>query len=83
MWLVDSNVSPASGAAGTLVPIAGSGFGASQGNGQVWLAPANGVLRSWSDTLVVAAVAGGRTEKGFQGRLVNAALESALCCSTR
>ena len=47
-----SNVMPASGAPGTQVTITGPASAGPR-------APANGVLRSWSDTLVVAAVAGG------------------------
>jgi uncharacterized protein YjdB len=56
-----SNVSPASGVPGTQVSITGSGFGATQGSGQVWLGTANGVVQSWSDTQVVAVVATGST----------------------
>ena len=54
-----STVSPASGVPGTQVTIAGSGFGAAQGSGQVWLGTANGVVQSWSDTQIVALVATG------------------------
>jgi len=54
-----SSVSPATGAAGTTVTITGSGFGAAQGSGLVWLGSANGVVQSWSDTQIVAQVAGG------------------------
>jgi hypothetical protein len=53
------NVSPASGVPGTQVTITGSGFGAEQGSGQVWLGTANAVVQSWSDTQVVAVVAAG------------------------
>jgi hypothetical protein len=56
---VISSVSPASGAAGTQVTIAGSGFGATQGNGKVLLGTAAGVVVSWSDTQVAATVATG------------------------
>ena len=52
-------VTPASGVPGTQVTIAGSGFGAAQGSGQVWLGTVNGVVQSWSDTQVVALVASG------------------------
>jgi len=52
-----TNVSPASGVPGTEVTITGSGFGAAQGSGQVWLGTANGVVQSWSDGQVVAEVA--------------------------
>ncbi len=54
-----SNVSPNSGVPGTQVTITGSGFGASQDGGQVWLGTANGVVRSWGDSTVVAVVASG------------------------
>jgi len=43
--------------AGTQVTITGTGFGASQGNGKVWLGSTYGVVVSWSDTQVVANVA--------------------------
>jgi hypothetical protein len=52
-----SGVSPASGVAGTQVTITGSGFGAVQGSGQVWLGTLNGVVQTWNDTQVVALVA--------------------------
>jgi len=54
-----SGVTPASGVPGTQVTITGSGFGAAQGNGQVWLGSAYGVVQSWSDAQVVATVAAG------------------------
>jgi DNA-binding beta-propeller fold protein YncE len=54
-----SNVTPTSGLSGTQVTIIGTGFGAQQGSGQVWLGTANGVVQSWSDTQVVALVAAG------------------------
>jgi hypothetical protein len=54
-----SSVTPSGGVAGTTVIIAGSGFGAAQGSGQVWLGSMNGVVTSWSDTQVVAVVAAG------------------------
>ena len=38
---------------------AGSGFGATQGNGLVWLGSTAGQVVSWSDTQVVATVASG------------------------
>jgi hypothetical protein len=56
-----SKVSPSSGVPGTRVTISGSGFGAAQGSGQVWLGTANAVVQSWSDTQVVAVVANGST----------------------
>ena len=60
------NVSPASGVPGTQVTIFGSGFGATQGSGQVWLGTANGVAQSWSDTQVIAVVATGSTSGNAQ-----------------
>lgn len=51
-----ASVSPASGAAGTQVTLTGSGFGASQGTGTVWLGTTLGMVVSWSDTQVVATV---------------------------
>jgi hypothetical protein len=60
------NVSPASGVPGTQVTISGSGFGATQGSGQVWLGTANGVAQSWSDTQVIAVVATGSTSGNAQ-----------------
>src|SRR5208283_1301661 len=55
-----SSVSPTTGTPGiTQVTVAGSGFGATQGSGQVWLGTANGVVQSWSDTQIVATVAAG------------------------
>jgi hypothetical protein len=54
-----STVTPGSGAAGAQVTIAGSGFGASQGTGNVWLGSTYGNVGSWSNTQVVATVASG------------------------
>ncbi|MGC1830933.1 MAG: IPT/TIG domain-containing protein [Candidatus Acidiferrales bacterium] len=54
-----ASVYPASGSPGTSVTIAGSGFGAAQGSGQVWLGSGNGVVTSWCDMQVVATVASG------------------------
>jgi hypothetical protein len=51
-----STVAPTIGLPGASVTIAGSGFGAAQGAGQVWLGTAAGVVQSWSDTLIVAQV---------------------------
>ncbi|MFZ0308794.1 MAG: IPT/TIG domain-containing protein [Candidatus Sulfotelmatobacter sp.] len=56
-----SNVSPAGGLPGTQVTITGSGFGATQGSGMVWLGTAVGVVTNWSDGQVVATVAAGST----------------------
>ena len=39
--------------------ISGSGFGAAQGSGQVWLGTAAGVVQSWSDAQIIALVAAG------------------------
>jgi len=50
----------------TAVTISGSGFGAQQGTGQVWLGTANGVVQSWSDTQVVAQVAAGAASGNAQ-----------------
>jgi hypothetical protein len=61
-----SNVSPTSGVPGTQVTVNGSGFGATQGSGQVWLGTANGAVQSWSDTQVVAIVANGSTSGNAQ-----------------
>ncbi len=52
--LSSTNVLP-----GAQVTISGSGFGAAQGNGQVWLGTAYGSVQSWSNTQIVAAVASG------------------------
>ena len=54
-----TSVSPTNGVPGTVVTITGSRFGSTQGSGQVWLGTANGIVQSWSDTQVVAVIAGG------------------------
>ena len=54
-----TSLTPTSGVAGTQVTIAGSGFGATQGSGNVWLGSTYGVVVSWSDAQVVATVASG------------------------
>jgi IPT/TIG domain-containing protein/beta-propeller repeat-containing protein len=54
-----ASVTPASAPQGATVTIVGSGFGAAQGNGLVWLGTAYGIVNSWSDTQVVATVASG------------------------
>ncbi len=46
--------------------ITGSGFGSAQGSGQVWLGTATGVVNSWSDGQVVAAVATGSNSGSAQ-----------------
>jgi hypothetical protein len=56
-----TSVNPTSGPAGTQVTVTGSGFGATQGSGKVLLGTAYGVVVSWSDTQVVAAVNTGST----------------------
>ena len=56
-----SSVSPTSGVAGTSVTITGTGFGATQGSGQVWLGSMSGNVTSWNDTQIVATVASGAT----------------------
>jgi hypothetical protein len=50
-------VSPTSGANPTLVTVTGSGFGASQGSGQVWIGSTSGIVQNWSDSQVTAIVA--------------------------
>ncbi len=52
-----ASVTPTSGAPGTSVTITGTGFGTSQGNGQVWLGSTEGQVTNWSDQQVVATVA--------------------------
>jgi hypothetical protein len=61
-----SNVSPAGGLPGTQVTITGSGFGATQGSGMVWLGTAVGVVTNWSDGQVAATVAAGSTSGNAQ-----------------
>ena len=51
-----SNISPASGMAGTQVTITGSGFGFPQGSGSVWLGTSPAAVISWSDTQILATV---------------------------
>ncbi len=72
-----ANVTPSSGVPGTQVTIAGSGFGASQGGGQVWLGTANAAAVSWSDTQVVANVAAGAATGNAQ-ILQNGVVSNAL-----
>ncbi|HEV3039143.1 MAG TPA: IPT/TIG domain-containing protein [Candidatus Angelobacter sp.] len=54
-----TNVSPARGLLGTQITITGTGFGATQGSGNVWLGSTYGIVMNWSDTQVVATVATG------------------------
>jgi hypothetical protein len=54
------SVSPTSARAGDSITFTGTGFGATQGSGSVWLgSKAAGSIVSWSDTQVVATVASG------------------------
>jgi len=72
-----ASVTPTSGVTGTPVTISGSGFGAAQGSGQVWLGTASGVVQSWSDTQIVAQVAAGATSGNAQV-LQNGVLSNAI-----
>ena len=72
-----SSITPTSGLPGTQVTIAGTGFGAAQGTGQVWLGTLNGVVQSWSDTQVVATVAPG-SMSGNVRILQNSVLSNAV-----
>ena len=54
-----NGATPTNGLAGTQVTVAGSGFGASQGSGVIWLGNAAGIVSSWSDGQVMATVATG------------------------
>ena len=56
-----TSLSPTSGAAGVQVTISGSGFGATQGSGKVWLGTTPGAVVSWSNTQVAATVSPGAT----------------------
>jgi Bacterial Ig-like domain (group 2)/IPT/TIG domain len=69
-------VSPAAGAAGTQVTITGSGFGATQGSGMVWLGTNLGTVVSWSDTQVVANVSTGSSSGVAQIQQTNGASNS-------
>ncbi len=51
------SVSPTVGVAGAQVTISGSGFGATQGTGTVWLGSTYGTVVSWTNTQIVATVA--------------------------
>jgi hypothetical protein len=65
-----NSISLTTARAGDQVVISGSGFGSSQGGGNVWLGSTYGVVVSWSDTQVVAAIASGAqtgTAKVLQG----------------
>jgi hypothetical protein len=52
-----SIISPTFGSAGTQVTITGSGFGSTEGTGNVWLGSTFGNVVSWSGTQIVATVA--------------------------
>jgi hypothetical protein len=52
-------VTPGAAAPGAAVGVTGSGFGAEQGGGVVWLGSRAGVVVSWSETEIVAQVAAG------------------------
>jgi len=54
-----TSATPTNGLAGTQVTVSGSGFGASQGTGVVWLGSAAGIVSSWNDGQIVATVATG------------------------
>jgi hypothetical protein len=54
-----TSVTPSTGMAGTQVTFTGTGFGATQGSGDVWLGSTYGAVVSWSDTQIVATVAAG------------------------
>ena len=54
-----TGITPNNGSAGTVVTVTGSGFGATQGSGTVWIGSTSGSVIGWSDTQVVAAVASG------------------------
>jgi hypothetical protein len=56
-----TSISPNHGTTGTQVTITGTGFGTTQGGGNVWLGSTYGTVVSWSDTQVVASVASGAT----------------------
>jgi hypothetical protein len=56
-----TSISPSSGPVGTQVTFTGTGFGAVQGSGSVWLANNYATIVSWSDTQVVATVVTGST----------------------
>lgn len=52
-------INPTSGVPGTQVTFSGSGFGATQGSGAVWLGSKAANVLTWSDTQIVATVAAG------------------------
>jgi hypothetical protein len=66
---VISGVSPGTGSASTLVTIAGTDFGATQGTSSLWLGTKIGVIETWSDTLITARIALGASSGTVQVRL--------------
>jgi len=65
-----TSATPTTGVAGTQITIAGTGFGTTQGSGNVWLGTKYGAVVSWNDTQVVATIASGAksgTAKVLQG----------------
>jgi hypothetical protein len=72
-----TSVTPASGVAGTQVIFIGTGFGTTQGSGNVWLGSTYGIVASWSDTQVIAAVASG-ARSGTAQILQNGVWSSAI-----
>ena len=56
-----TSISPASGAVGSSVVIAGASFGASQGSSAISFNGIGAVVSSWSDTNIVATVPSGTT----------------------
>jgi hypothetical protein len=54
-----TTVSPTTGVGGTQVTVAGTGFGATQGIGSVWLGSNLGAVLSWADNQIVATVSPG------------------------
>jgi hypothetical protein len=61
-----TSVTPTSGVAGTQVTISGSGFGATQGTGVVWLGSTLGAVVSWTSTQISATVASNSTSGTIQ-----------------
>ena len=72
-----TNVSPAIGLPGTAVVITGSGFGATQANGQVWLGTVPAIVTNWSDVEIDATVASGAASGNAQV-LQNGVLSNAV-----
>jgi hypothetical protein len=56
-----TSISPTTGYSGDQITITGTGFGSSQGSGNVWLGSTYGTVVSWSDTQVVATIVSGAT----------------------